>query len=188
MSNINLLPQGIKQNLEQKKKNRETLKFFTKTLLTLVLVIVISGTTWLFLTNGLRSINLAVEKKNEAIKKYGSLEEESKNTAEKLNTIKLIANSTNSWSPIIEEIRKVMPTGTYLSEISMSADTKTRGEMIGFAKTKDSIATLRNTLEDSTYFQFVDIENIATEEDPTTGIERESFTLSFSFTEGALDE
>jgi vacuolar-type H+-ATPase subunit I/STV1 len=188
MSNINLLPPDIKTSLEQKKKNLIVRNLFFKSLWIFVFTLGITAGTWFYLENTARNVDEDLALANEAVSSFGSLETQARKVSEKITAIKTIENGLNHWQNVIAEVQKVMPTGTSLSKLSLNSNSKTRATMTGYAKDKQSIATLRDSLETSEYFEYVDIESASTQDDPKTGTDIETFTLSFSLQKGALDE
>jgi Tfp pilus assembly protein PilN len=79
-----------------------------------------------------------------------------------------------------------MPNGAYLTSIKIDSDSKTRGQISGIANSKQTVAALRDALEKSPKFQYVDIESSKTQVDPVSSKDVENFTLSFSLEKGAL--
>jgi hypothetical protein len=188
MNSINLLPPDIKSSLEQKRKNVIVLSIFRKSLWILLLISGIIVGTWFYLESSARNVDNELAKGNEAIAAFGNLETQAKKVSEKITAVKKIEAGLNSWEGVVAEIQKVMPSGTYLSRMSLDSNSKNRATMTGYAKNKQNIASLRDALENSDYFEFVDIESASTENNPRTGVDIETFTLSFSLEKGALDE
>lgn len=188
MNSINLLPPDIKESIAQKKKNGVILGLFYRSLLLAVFVLVITTGTYLYFQKNSQKVASELEVATQSVSGYGQLEEQAAKIADKLSAIKAIEAKLNHWSGTVAEIQKVMPTGVYLSKASLNSDNKVRGELSGFAKNKEGIAALRDAMEASTYFEYVDIESASTETNPKTGDDLESFVLSFSLEKGALDE
>lgn len=188
MSNINLLPPDIKSSIEQKKKNTVVRNILIKMVWIIVLTVAISVGCWFYLDYSSGDLDETMAAKEESISKYGTLENKAKNAADKISSVKKIEGNLNHWQGLIAEIQSVMPSGAYLSKVSIYSDGKNRAEMTGFAKTKENIATLRDALEKSKYFEFVDIDSAATQSNPRDGAEIETFNISFSLEKGALDE
>jgi Tfp pilus assembly protein PilN len=188
ISNINLLPPDIKSSIEQKKKNTVVRGIFARVVWAFVLTVGVAVAAWFYLDYSGRNVNEQLAQKEEAIAKFGTLENKAKKSAEKISSVKKIENSLNHWGGIVAEIQQVMPSGTYLSKVSLDSNGKVRADMTGFARTKENIASLRDALEKSKYFEYVDIDSAATQSDPRNGTEIETFTVSFSLEKGALDE
>jgi Tfp pilus assembly protein PilN len=188
MNSINLLPPDIKATLDQKKKNVLVLGVLYKSVWILAFVVGIITATWFFLEANAKNVDLELAKKNEEISSFGTLENQAKKVADKISSIKKIEGNLNSWESLITEMQKAMPSNTYLSKLSISSDGKVRASIAGLSKSKTNIASLRNALEESKYFEYVDIENASTDIDPKTGVDIENFSLSFSLEKGALDE
>jgi len=188
MNSINLLPPDIKKGINQKKKNATLLKLLYQSILYTILVIAITVGAYFYFEQNTQRISNQLEAADNDTTAFGQLEKQSADVAGKLLAVKTIEGNLNSWSNDVAEIQKIMPSGVYLTKVSLTSDSKVRGGMSGFAKNKDSVAVLRDAMEDSEYLEFVDIENASTETDPKTGKDLESFTLSFSLAKGALDD
>jgi Tfp pilus assembly protein PilN len=188
MNSINLLPPDIKKSIEQRKKNARTVHYFWRSFMYALLALAISGAAYVGIEQLYHKNTAELAKAETEISSYGDVEAKAKSVAEKLSTIKSIQKEINSWSGVILEIQKVMPSNVSLSRVSLKSDSKTRAEITGFAKTKEGIASLRDALDESEYFEYVDIESASTEKDAKTEINLESFVITFSLSKGALDE
>lgn len=186
MINVNLLPPEVKHEIAQSKKNRKVRALFLKTFLLLFLVLLISSAAWLYFSDTLKKTSAELGAKEESIKKFGTIEEKSKKIAERLETIKQIEENASHWSNVISEIQNVIPGGIYLNSVKMDGDSKNRGQISGFAQSKQDVATLRDAMDKSNKFQYVDIESSSTSKDPIKKRDVESFTISFSLEKGAL--
>lgn len=186
MINVNLLPPESKKEITQAKKNRTIRGVFLKTLLLLLLTLLISITAWYYFSQNLSRTSSELKNKEEQMTKYGTLEEKAKKVSERLDTIKQIEQNTNHWSSVIAEIQKVIPNGIYLNSVKIEEDPKTRSQISGFAQSKQEVATLRDAMDKSDKFRYVDIEVSTTAKDPLKKRDIESFTISFSLEKGAL--
>lgn len=188
MSNINLLPKNIKDNIAQSKENKKALRHLLKSffwIIAIIIIIVICSTYYKFQIAG---INDLVDRKKDSIKQYSSVEIESSELSERLKTISRIDKNLNSWPEVINEVQQSMPKGAFLSSLKIDADKKKRCEISGVADSKSTVASLRNLLEESDKFEFVDIEKSVTTEVQDIDGDVEVFTLTFSLKEGALNE
>lgn len=186
MNKINLLPPEFKKEIEQAKKNSKTLNATLKTaaFILIVLAIYLAG-LWQF-TNLLNAETRAYNDNQEKIETYGNLEEKSKKISERLNTIRSIDRNSPKWSGVIEEIQKIMPSGIYLTKVKMDNLSKTRNKISGYARSKQEVAALRDLMDKSEKFEYVDIESTSTVKDPNTKKDAESFNISFSLSKEAL--
>lgn len=185
MIKINLLPPELKQEIDQAKKNAKSLSLFAKTTLLVGLVALITLGTYFALSITLKNTTDTLKTNQTSIEKYGSLEEKAKKTAERINTIKAIDARTYKWSGVVEEIQKIIPSGVYLTEIKMDATPKGRNQLSGNAVDKKAVASLRDAMEASAKFEYVDIESSNTITDNNKR-EVEKFTLTFSLSKEAL--
>lgn len=188
MGNINLLPKNIKDDIIQSKANKKALRHLLKSIFWILAAGAIIAICWFYYTVQINGISDLIEKRNMSINRYQDIESKSQNISERLETISRIDKQLNNWSPLITELQNIMPNGVYLSSVKINSDTKNRSEITGFAETKSTVASLRNLLEASEKFEFVDIEQSTTSEDSVTKKEMENFILSFALAKGALDE
>lgn len=188
MSNINLLPKNIKDDISQAKKNKVTFSYFMKSIFLLIIIILIAGGTFFYFTLQSSSINETIKTESKRIDEYSNLENGARLIAERLSTISKIEKNLNYWSDTLEEIQVVMPSGAFLSSMNISSDDKNRGKIAGFADSKDTVATLRNTMESSSKFEYVDIDSSNLAYNPDLEKDVENFIISFSLTKEALDE
>lgn len=186
MSKINLLPAEYKKDIEQAKANGKILNTLARVSWLFVGLVLVYLVT-LFLMNQTLAAKTRELKENEAqVNGFGNLEEKSKKISERLTNIRTIDRKSPKWSTVISEIQRVMPSGIRLTKVKMDNQTKSRGNMSGYAATKKNVADLRNLMERSEKFKYVDIDSAGTVEDPETKKEVESFNISFTLEEGAL--
>jgi Tfp pilus assembly protein PilN len=186
MINVNLLPPEIKAEIDQTKKNLSVLKVVGKVAALFLSYILIAIGFYFYFSTSLKTVVADYNNKEGQIKKYGALEEKAKKIAERINTIKQIQDNTNVWSGVIDEVTTVVPNGVSLSNIKIDSATKNRNTITGNATTKADVAALRDAMEKSAKFQYVDIESSATTKDPISNREFELFTISFTLEKGAL--
>lgn len=186
MINVNLLPPEIQAEQKLAIQNRKILTLiFTSIGIFFGLALIFGGEIWYF-SNKLTTTNRSLSEKEQAIKKYGDIENKSQKVAERINTIGQIMGSSNVWSTTIEEIQKIMPGGVTLATIKIDANPKTRNTITGYALSKKEVAALREAIEKSDKFEYADIESSQTEVNSNFNREVENFTLTFSLSKGAL--
>jgi Tfp pilus assembly protein PilN len=186
MINVNLLPPDIKAEIDQTKRNKRIMSAFWKVLVLFIAYLVIAGGFYYYFSLKEKDVSQNLAAKEEEIKKYGTLEEEAKKISERLGIIKKIEDNSYSWSGIIDEIMKVVPSGVSLKSVKIDSSSKSRNQISGEATSKTLVASLRDSLDKSDKFAYVDIETSTTVQDPAKGKEFENFTISFSLEKGAL--
>lgn len=186
MIKVNLLPPEIKDEITQSKKNRRVLVVLWKLIFIILIYFILLGGFYYWFSMNLKKTSEELTVKEEEIKKYGILEEEAKNIADRLNTIKQIQSNSNVWPGVIDEIMKIIPGGISLKSVKIDSVVKNRNQITGDANSKTEVASLRDSLEKSKKFQYVDIEASTTVKDPAGNKEYENFTISFSLEKGAL--
>lgn len=186
MINVNLLPDEIKTNLAQAKKNSAVTGLLYRILgLVVIAVVIFLGFNFYF-EQDLKQQKFLYEQTQQKISGYGELQESARRVAEKLTTIKKIKATNSVWSGLIEEVNKVVPAGIYLNSVKVDSNIKIRGQLTGFGISKNEVATFRDNLEKSDKFEFVDIEKSTTQIEPTSKKEIENFTITLSIEKGAL--
>lgn len=188
MNSINLLPGNIKKDIKQSKENKKTLSRFWKSLFLLLLTLFLVTAFSAYFNYRLSSSQVELSEKKKSIEAYGNLESETRAFSEKLDKIVRIEENINHWSGTLEEISRLMPSGAYLSTLGIDSETKSRSRITGFADSKDTVAFLRNTLENSDRFEYVNIESSVVAQDPAESREVENFTITFSLKKEALSE
>jgi Tfp pilus assembly protein PilN len=186
MINANLLPPDVKNEITQTKKNRALVKYVWLTVLVLVVAAAVSAGGWYYFSGLLQDDQAALATKQAANDQFGVATEKAQSLAAKIKAIKSIDDNTYKWSATIVEVQKVMPAGAYLTSVKLDSNPQTRGTISGYAASKQIVASLRDSLENSPKFQYVDIDSSKTQTDPTTQKDEENFTLSFSLEKGAL--
>jgi Tfp pilus assembly protein PilN len=150
-------------------------------------ILVIIVICWVYFDVQFKGISDLVNRKKESIQKYSAIEADSAKISDRLDIIAKIEEDIYSWPTVISEIQESMPSSVSLTSIKISSDKKTRSEISGIANSKSTVASLRNLLEDSDKFEYVNIEKSETSE-AQRGKEIETFILTFSLSKGALNE
>lgn len=186
MISVNLLPPEMQAEIADSKKNRLVISALYQIIAVLIAALLLLGGFYYYFQTTLAAKKATYEQKTKTILRFGILEENARKIADKIDTIKKINDDGYRWSGIFDEINQIVPTGVSLNSIKIDTYNKARGQITGYAASKTHVAVLRDALEKSSKFQFVDIENSTTQEDPVTKREVESFTISFSLEKGAL--
>lgn len=185
MIRVNLLPDETKAEINQAKNNTRLVSYFGKSVLIFIGFVLLIAGFYYYFSESLRVVNADLADKEAGITKYGATEEKAKKIAERLDTIKKIQDNTNTWSGLIKDLASVVPNGVYLNSVKIDSATSTRGQIQGYATSKKEVATLRDAMEKSNRFEYVDIENSTTTSAPGEPA-KESFTITFSLQKGAL--
>ena len=159
---INLLPGDIKEDIDFGRRNVRIRKYVG-------LTVVVAG----ILSAGLIGANLygkkelsRLEREHAAlVEKLGSvktLTEEAKVLESKLKILKeLFAKETN-YVALLEDIEKTIVPGSQLQQLELNGD-ETKPLELRFIIAEEIVAaTLRNSLDESPRFKFVDIQDITT--------------------------
>lgn len=157
---INLLPPEKKEAILYGRRNVALRKYALSTLgagLVLLTGLVAS------ILYGQYKIGVLTKRHDQLVEKLGphkSLIETAKSVESKLATLKeLFAKETN-YVALLEDIEKTIVPGAQLQELELNGDEKSPLEMQFTISNELVAATLRNSLEASPRFKFVDIQDI----------------------------
>jgi len=186
MSNINLLPGEIKEELIQTKRNKSTREYLLGSLFILFFITTFSVFTFMLLREDVKKTSRTLGLAQSEVDSFGNLEAEATILAERIKTIGLIKNEINIWSVVLSELDKTLPAEIRVSLISIDEGTENRGRISGFSDSKSSVAAIRNSIEKSNKFEHVNIESSNSIINPENQSTEENFIITFSLTKDAL--
>lgn len=184
MINVNLLPEDIKTEIKQSKKNAEVLSLLGRFSLFFMVYVLILTVFYFYLSYQVKVTATELTKREQAISKYSTLEEKARRVADRLATVKNIQKNSNHWTNLIKELGTVVPDGVYLNAVRIDPAGKGRNQITGYARSKQEVAALRDSMEKSSKFRYVDIESSVSSS--SDKVAQESFTISFSLEKDAL--
>lgn len=186
MININLLPPEKQEFLAQSKKNARALKNLKIVVTLLVVSLIAYSIPYSILYLKTKEITTKERAAEDAIKPFAPLENKAKKSSEKITAVKNIMAANNNWPKLISELQKITPTGVTFSSLSIEADSKLRQSVSGDADSKKAVAALRDAMEASPLFEYVNIESDTTTASSKDAKAVENFNLSYSITKGAF--
>jgi Tfp pilus assembly protein PilN len=165
---INLLPAQYKEQVRFGRYNVR-LRWYVGLVLVVFagMTLTLLGANW-YAGSELRRLEGELGVIEEQLGPVRTLSEEAKQIATKLKTLKeLFAKETN-YVALLEDIEKTIVKGAQLQQLELTGDETKPLEMRFIINDKLVAATLRNSLEQSDRFKFVDIQDI-TESDTESG-------------------
>ena len=162
---INLLPPEIKEDIRYGKLNVQIRWYVGLT------AIVVAGVAMCLLgadLYGQREVKHLEREHSSLIEKLGptkSLGEEAKVLEAKLLILKALYASETNYVALLEDIEKTIVPGARLQQLELNGD-ESKALELKFTISEEIIAaTLRNSLEASPRFKFVDVQDITTSSD-----------------------
>lgn len=160
---INLLPQGQRTDIMYARKNTKLLKWVIGLSASVLLMIVMWGIGFLFISSAISSYQSQIETKNANLQTAES--QETKTRIEDFsNNIKLILQVLSRqvvFSQLFRQVGAIMPPGTVLSTIEIN-DIEGGIDLVAQAKTYDAATQTQVNLEDPSnkLFEKVDIVSV----------------------------
>jgi len=179
MIRLNLLPEGIKDEIRFAKNNYKISQNFMRVVL---VFLILFATQIVMILIFKTKESAAIENKNMALEqnlKWKDIEAQSKDFADRLTLIKKIENENINWQIVFDEIAKCTPENIMLDSLNFPSDTTKNAKLTGVALTDKDVATYRQLLAESEIFEFVDIESISEGSDPL-GTDREMRAFVFT--------
>lgn len=158
---INLLPPEIKEQIRYGRRNVSLRSYVVLTLLVAVaLSLSLFGADWY----GQRELGRLEGELTELEDRLGpvkALTDEGKAVQEKLETLKQLFAKETNYVALLEDIEATIVPGAQLQRLELTGDETQPLEMQFIISDKLVAATLRNSLEASERFKFVDIQTIS---------------------------
>jgi len=188
MIKINLLPEGIREDIEYAKKNRQTASYVYLSIILAILLVLAFGMSYFFLSRSNGYFIERLKENQESIAEYQQVSTEAKELEGRLSSINKIKGDYKYWSKFNALIWNLLPTDAYINTIENSTDNDII-KITGFAKTKKAVGEFQKALEADAAFSIENIETIArTPEVVRSDLEVESFVITLYLEKGAINE
>lgn len=153
MLTINLLPEKVKQELNQKIilatiKNITALIFIAVIFVAVILL-------WAKMVS-VNNFNRAIEQATLISKEYGGINQEIRKLNERIDFMRETQKEYIVWSDVLKRIIILIPNDVSIHYLSISDPGKSVA-LKGIAKTRDGLLTFKSNLEKSSLFSNVDI-------------------------------
>ena len=168
MIRINLLPPQRKKEINLDKMNR-WLIFFGSGLLILILIFVLLAlNSYFYLLITLSSQQKLIDRSQggSELQEVNQLEEEINQANQKIDQIYNLQSQFIHWTPVIEELIDLTPSGIYFTNFSYQ-QTANQVQLSGHAKKREDLLQLKKSIESSQYFQEIEspLTNLLKQED-----------------------
>jgi len=153
MFRFNLLPPKEKEELELANLNRLLVFFAFRTLFVLLIFTLLLASTYFSLIILLRTQDKLIETRqnNSETQKSLGIGEKIKEANQLINKVYLKQGQLSTWTPLLEEVAKVVPVGVYLANFSYQED-KGIISINGWANTRENLLVFEKSLEESAFF------------------------------------
>lgn len=180
---INLLPPDQKEAIKFGRLNTILIQYVVLAIVVTIalLGVVIAGSQKLSsVQSDIRSQTKADESKVQELSGY---QEEAKKIADRVNTLSNLFDREVKFSELLTSIGGVMPSGSALTQLSLSEDRTLPLNLTASVKDEATAAVLRKNLEESDIFDKADIISITADEDVNSGYKFQ-VTITAVFTGG----
>lgn len=156
MLKLNLLPPSEKKELELLKLNRLLVSLAIWLLVFVIIFTLFLASTFFCLSILLREQKHLIEVRQSDPKMQSLLEieEKVKQTNQTIKQVYLTQKDLIFWTPLLEEISKIIPSGIYLTNFSYQA-INNQITLSGWADYRENLLGLQKSLEESSLFEEV---------------------------------
>jgi Tfp pilus assembly protein PilN len=157
---INLLPPSIKEQLTYARWNHAALSYVRLTVLILVVLAGVFGTSIYFLQQQTNALAADVKTKKAEIANFAPKVADATAAAERLAAIKTIQDSQTRFSLLLDDLAKVLPQGVSIDSITLTGDDKNPVRITITGNSYNSILAFRDAFAQSPRLSGVDLDNI----------------------------
>jgi Tfp pilus assembly protein PilN len=157
MIKLNLLPPKEKKELELAELNCLVASLTSRFLIILIIFALLLANTYfclLILIKVQRDL-IEVRQSDKEAQHQARVEEKIKQLNQEAEKIYTKQNQLIVWTPILEKLSKITPSGIYLINFSYQA-LKNQIKISGWAKNRDRLLTFESSLKEAPYFEEVE--------------------------------
>jgi Tfp pilus assembly protein PilN len=168
MEMINLLPQSTKKQLYAARTNSLLLRYNILLFIAFGFLCLAVGLTYLYLSTTKAANEAIIAENNQKETDYSIVQKQAKDFRDDLSKDKAVLKQSFSYTTLILEISKLIPSGVVLNNLSL--DTKSFGTPTVFtfrARSYNAALALKNSFQNSTLFSNVNFAAITGNEDTT---------------------
>jgi len=157
MFKFNLLPPQEKKELELVKFCRLLIFLSFRLIAVLIIFILILATTYLFLSILVKAQSDLIElrQNNEKTKHQVEVEDNIRQINQGAKKVLVKQDESIIWTPILEKISEITPSGIYLIDFSYRASND-QINIVGWARNRDKLLTFENSLKQTPYFKEIE--------------------------------
>lgn len=159
---INLLPDDMKAQLSAARVNVVLTRYIIVIILAFLFLVLIQAGAYYLLDQSRQSAEQLIEANNIKADVFGETKAELENLNSSLAATKPILDQEIFYSKVLPRIAQMMPAGTVVQEISLTADAFNNPITVQvYAKTTENAVSLRDRFQQSNLFSSVTFEAIS---------------------------
>lgn len=186
MITINLLPEDLRENIIFSKKNRSLIRLLKVVIILCILLLVSIVICGVFLITSNQFFLKEIKESNAIIEDYKPIIDSAKKMEEKTKSIEKIKSSYKYWTKFNYILGIDTPPGAYLATLETQED---KLKLTGYAKTKNDVGLLRDTMEQSGSFENVNIDLVREVPDPLNPLANiNTFSMNMKITKSATSK
>lgn len=182
---INLVPPSLKEQRRYSEYNRRLMRYIVLILGVFAVIAVSFVFAWLQLDRSQSQLTREIEARQQSAIKFGSIEADAKVLADRLASIEKIQSEKNRYPALLEELGRTTPSDAYIYTFSVDPTGKTMN-LTAYANSDQAVAAFKNSLEASSRFRAVALDNVAQEKDPYDGSPTNRVVMTIGLEESAL--
>jgi Tfp pilus assembly protein PilN len=158
---INLLPQEEKRQLRAARSNTLLLRYNILLLGVVGFVGIAVAVTYVILTTAQQSSKQTIQENSAKVGQYASVQAQAEQFRQHLATAKQILDSEVTYSKVVLDIAKLIPSGVILENVSLDSQTfGTETTLVAQAKSYDAALALKDSFGKSPLFSDVHFQSI----------------------------
>lgn len=161
---INLLPRDYKLRLRYGRLNIRLIQWLGISIIIIAGLILILGLGWLYMDQQIKSLNRSIATTQQQLKTQNleGVRKQADEISQNIRVINQVLGREMRFSSLIQEIGKVMPSGTVLSSLTLSEKVTSAVDLNTIAKSSTAAAQIAINLSDpkNNIFAKVDIVNV----------------------------
>ncbi len=158
---INLLPQKNKTQISASKLNVTLRHYIIIALLVFGLLFILMMGSVVFAQKQLSTIKSTFSNRQEQRNQYSETETKVKTLQKNISLIEKLFTEKTVFSNLIQDIAKSMPSGSYISKVSLTGNEKEPVELLINVDSPEKAGVLRNALNASERIKSVDVQSVS---------------------------
>lgn len=187
---INLLPYDLKKQLKAARANSSLIKYLLVLILALIFLIAIFVTYYFILENSRPApisvtTNTTQTNQTSNTSEYDQARVQATKISNDLQTAKSIMDRQISYSTLLTEIAKILPSGTIVDKLDLNSESLNNLNLKIYAKTPDASNTIKSTIESSSIFSNYNLKSVKSDTTNPAGYPS-TIEISITVNKGAL--
>jgi hypothetical protein len=183
---INLLPPEEKRQLRAAQSNVLLLRYNEALVFAVAFLVIALGVVYVFLNNTSTVAQKTITDNKAKVVDYAPIQAQASQFRANLATAKQILDGEVTYSKVILEIAKLMPSGTVLQNLGLDSSTfGTSTQLIALAKDYPTALSLKDSFQKSTLFSDVHFDSITSTTGGTDNTYPMVVTLDVTIKKGA---